>query len=302
MPSDRQSGHAASFPDFSGVDVTVVTLAYRRPHCLKRQLERLEAQRFAGSWELIVWNNNPAIADEVAAATGQVKRFSLTVIHSTTNYMGEARFAAAELARGPLLLFCDDDLVPGPDFLDNFVESHRAYGARTVLCGSAHRFSNSADAARAPWQYLSFGDPDCGVHYAHGNSLFLTTELFREATRRPMPRRDYVLIDDLWLSFVLAGPMGAPLVKIRCDAAWDLSAYDASLALHQNSTIREMQREFVSEHLADWPLTAARRSAAVPPADEGPIARARGPAGGDSASRRALWRFRRSRSKGSSRK
>jgi hypothetical protein len=238
-----------AFPDFSEIDLTLVILTYRRPQCLTRQLRMLEAQTYKGSWELILWNNNPAIGSEIEEAARTLTTVPVTFVTSSTNYIGRARFAAAELARGRLLALCDDDLIPGEGLLQQFVRKYETYGPQTVLCGAGQRFASGAGATLESSHHFGFGDPDCEVNYAHFSMLLASTALFRAAARAPMPERDLVLIDDLWLSHVLSEMLGARLVKIQCDAAWDASAGDPSIALHRDPVVRERLQSFIREYM-----------------------------------------------------
>lgn len=233
-------------PEFSEIDLTLIILTFARARCLPLQLQKLAAQTYAGKWEIILWNNNPSIADEVQAAARAIENVPLTCITTSTNYLGRARFAAAELARGRLLMFCDDDILPGERFIERFVWSYDTYGPRVVLCGSAHRFIDAVGDKKPTSRRLDLDDPfDADIHYAHGSNLLTSLDLFRQAAKVAVPRPEYFLIDDLWLSFVWTSYLGVRLLKIRSDATWHSSWSDPAVALHRNPAVRAELESFV---------------------------------------------------------
>jgi glycosyltransferase involved in cell wall biosynthesis len=231
-----------TLPDVSDVDVTVVLLTYNRPECLEAQLDKLSIQTYSGSWELIIWNNNPAIDSTIETAIRHFSvEHSVTRITATTNYMGQARFAAAELARGNLFMSCDDDIVPGPEFLARFVQAYHRDGPRVVVCGGGERI------ARGKSWYVGLSDPECDVQYAHANCLLTSTALFREAARMPMSTRQHIFIDDLWMSHVWHAILGVRLLKIQCDAV-EHPAARAPTAMQYMRPVRALRELFISQN------------------------------------------------------
>lgn len=246
----------ATTPDFSPLDLTVVVLLYRRTECFAEQIRRLGTQSFRGSYELILWNHGPPLAPEAeAAARAQPGPASVTIVQSSSNYIGRARFAAAELARGRLFMLCDDDIVPQAGYLQGFVDRFESHAGPVVLCGGGHVF----DAARFTQQALGRALPETRVDFAHGNSLLTSTEIFRRAARVPLPHTDYYWLDDLWLSYVWTAMHGVPLLKIKADHLYDEhpSWRDPQIALCLSPAVFVLRSRFLREYLrpgSGWPL------------------------------------------------
>ena len=256
--------------DFCPVDVTVVVVSFARVHALPELFRFLARQRFEGSLNCIVWNNARALVDEVDEIAGRAEGLHVDVFHSSRNQFCAVRFAAASLATGRLILFCDDDVIPGPDFVARFVERHRLLSAQSTrpvaLCGCGHRFDPAAIAradAAGVWdrrEGLSFFDqdaPECDVHFMHANSLLISRELLLAASREAMPDPSIRLVDDYWLSFILSHHLGARLVKIRLDEQMRFieSAYDPQVAMHLQPAIREARLLMYRHHRdSGWPV------------------------------------------------
>ena len=193
----------------------------------------------------------------------------IDVFHSSRNQYCVVRFAAASLATGRLILFCDDDVMPGPDYVASFVERYRAISAQSpcpvAICGCGHRFDPVAIAkaeAADVWDLragLSFFDQDaaeCDVHFMHANSLMVARELVLAAACQPMPDPSIRLVDDYWLSFVLSHHLDTRLIKIRIadQMRFIESAYDPEIAMHLQPAIREARFHMYRHHrLNGWP-------------------------------------------------
>jgi hypothetical protein len=251
-----------AIPDFSRLDLTLLMLTYARVECLAPQLRRLEEQSFDGRCELVLWNNNPAITRQVQEIARTLRRFPVTVIASDTNYIGQARCAVTQLARGRLFMLCDDDVMPGKNFLQGFVDALARYGPRVVVCGSGHQLSDPTveDLTATSAKHLDLSDADAYVDYAHGSTLLTSTALYREASMVPMPRLEYILADDLWLSHVWSSRLHVPLVKIRCDAVWHASSGDPRIALHKNALVAREQASILRDHMRGHLLARAPRT------------------------------------------
>jgi hypothetical protein len=224
--------------------VTLCLLVYERPALLAAQLARLAQQETEVSWELLIWANTREIQAtiETSMRGGVGRNIATHVITSTHNYMGRARNALAELARGRLLLLCDDDIVVGRCFIQDFFSVHRDLGPNVVLCAAGETFHQDGGAT-----YHDFSASACDVHYAHASALAVATETFRRATRVPLPREDYVYIDDLWMSYVWRVHLGIPLRKIHCDGTPHPASRDRT-ALHRLPKVQALRRAFLATH------------------------------------------------------
>jgi glucosyl-dolichyl phosphate glucuronosyltransferase len=102
------------------MNVSVVIPSYNRAHSLRSTLEALRAQVVPKdfSWELIVVNNNSS--DETHAVINTAAAvFPVPVHHVFEPRQGinPARNAGIERAKGSIIAFTDDDVLPAPDWV-----------------------------------------------------------------------------------------------------------------------------------------------------------------------------------------
>jgi GT2 family glycosyltransferase len=121
----------------------VIVTTHKRPESLRRCVQALARQEQAPPFELIVVNDG---AHPVAPIEGA------HIIEFAGRGTGAARNAGAAAARGDLLLFLDDDLVPDPDLLRSHAEAHET-GDRVVIgyCPPCPRNRNLASFGAAAW-------------------------------------------------------------------------------------------------------------------------------------------------------
>ncbi len=115
------SGSAAADAD---VQVSVVIPVRNGEETLGRQLEALAGQTYTGSWELIIGDNGStdrtaAVVAEWSTNLGVLR----TIDASATPGSSVARNAAAVVAKGDKLLFCDADDVVSPGWLASMAEA-----------------------------------------------------------------------------------------------------------------------------------------------------------------------------------
>ncbi len=138
-PSQKRDPQQTKFPLF---DLSVVICCYKRVYNLEHQLNCLKKQDYCGSFELILWNNNPETHREVADITAPyIDELNIRLIQSSTNYYCIIRLAVAKLMRSKLLLICDDDVVPKPSYISTFIAKYNEYGPRVALCCRGHVFT-----------------------------------------------------------------------------------------------------------------------------------------------------------------
>ena len=108
--------------------VTAILTVYRRGEYLAAQIEALRAQSVPPS-EIWVWCNDSDVPLEDVSA--RVDR----VIVSNSNWKFWGRFAMASLARTPYVCLFDDDVLPGPRWLESCLATIGA-GHDGILGGS----------------------------------------------------------------------------------------------------------------------------------------------------------------------
>jgi glycosyltransferase involved in cell wall biosynthesis len=104
--------------------VSVVTPTYNRRQRLERVLTALDAQDAApGTFEVVVVDDGST--DDTASFLEQRRfRFELRHVRQANAGPARARNVGIENARGDLVLFLDDDVVPAPHLVSEHVRSH----------------------------------------------------------------------------------------------------------------------------------------------------------------------------------
>ncbi len=116
--------------------ISVVVATFERPESLRRLLGDLALQSLAPeSFEVLVVDDGstlPAIAAVADAVMPAATRF----LRIPNSGPGAARDAGARQARGAVLVFVDDDMQLGPDFLSAHLRAHATGGAGIVVLGN----------------------------------------------------------------------------------------------------------------------------------------------------------------------
>lgn len=116
--------------------ISVVVPTVGRAAVLGRCLAALEAQTLpASTFEVIVVDDSTADAEERVAVSDREGRMALRLHRTGGRGAAVARNQGADLARGELLLFLDDDLIAAPDLLERHVASHVERDSDVVVIG-----------------------------------------------------------------------------------------------------------------------------------------------------------------------
>jgi GT2 family glycosyltransferase len=151
LPAIAPAGRSRAAVDAPSVSVVVPTVG--RPRALARCLAALAAQREAGAFEVIV------VDDGVPAgvASGRGGADCDRVLRAGGKGAAAARNLGARAARGQLLLFLDDDLVPESDLVARHVSRHDGRPRAVVgYCPPAPRDPGLAELAAALWWHDHF--------------------------------------------------------------------------------------------------------------------------------------------------
>lgn len=117
--------------DIEALDCSIVVCTYNRAASLGDTLRALRALEVppAVSWEVVVVDNNSK-DDTRAVVEDATKGFPrLRYFFQPLQGLSHARNMGIEAARGDLLLFTDDDVLPEPDWLVRIVDGMRAHQA-----------------------------------------------------------------------------------------------------------------------------------------------------------------------------
>lgn len=268
--------------DENNFDVCLVMCQWKRVQLLPALLKQLAGQKFKGRFQLIIWNNNVDTQDDVATICQPfVKQLNLELIQSTRNYYCSIRFAAKDLIKSELMLIIDDDVVPHEGYIQRFVDKYQEYGPQAVICCRGHVFRDHTPDPESPheaweqWEEHKSRDdavlkfynqscPDCQVHFIHADNCLLPRGILREAlSTYSLPIKEFILVDDYFLSFVLSHYMGIEIWRVKADDVMEMheEGDNRKVALFYNSHVREARIDCYLYHLKEgWP-----RSRPLPP-------------------------------------
>jgi len=161
-PSQKTDTKQTKFPQFV---VTIMIISYKRVYNLQKLLECFKNQDFAGTFEMIIWNNNVETQEEVKSICNPfMKDLNIQLIQSSQNYYCVVRLAAMRLMQSDNLLVCDDDIVPKPNYISTFVAKIKQYGPTAVICCRGHIFEQHSLNEEQPerlwenYEYFKFFD------------------------------------------------------------------------------------------------------------------------------------------------
>ena len=128
-----------------------------------------------------------------------------------------------QIMRSEKLLICDDDVIPGHNFIQFFLNAHRK-DPFDVLCArgniflphklpqnDCHEIWTNYDCVR----FVDDFDDECFVHYVHACTCLIPKVALREVSSIEPPDESFWLVDDYWLSYVLSSKFNRSLRKLR---------------------------------------------------------------------------------------
>lgn len=132
MSGGSPEGDVTAGDDIDAMDVSVVISTYNRASLLATCLEALAAQRVAETtrWEVIVVDNNssdrtPAVVAKASAGTSTRVRY----LFEGRQGVAFGRNTGVDHARGRLVAFTDDDVVPPEDWIQTLVDLFQEHEA-----------------------------------------------------------------------------------------------------------------------------------------------------------------------------
>mmetsp|Transcript_22531 Transcript_22531/g.31374 ORF Transcript_22531/g.31374 Transcript_22531/m.31374 type:complete len:735 (-) Transcript_22531:1831-4035(-) len=263
-------------PNFDQYDVSVVMCSYKRLYNLRTILSSFCHQTFQGKFELVLWNNNFEEQHRVQQIADEFKhKLNLKVIHSTQNYYCVIRLAVSHLLMSPFALICDDDVIPGPSYIQFFMEKSVEY-PNSVVCCRGHLFRehqlNECNPGNVweDYQNLRFFDQtveDRQVHFLHADNCLIPKPILQQLCQHEIPDPNFILVDDYWLSYVLSHRMKVPIWKVKSDHIFHSTpcADDESIALYHNPKVRHARIQFYIYHMRQgWPFSSPPQLNTIP--------------------------------------
>lgn len=115
--------------------VSIIIPTFQRPDDLKRALESLAGQSAgARKIEIVIADNDPqASAKTVTQTYKKTSEFPVTYTHVPEPGVSNARNGALAKARGRFIIFLDDDMTVGENWVSTFIDTALIYKAGVVF-------------------------------------------------------------------------------------------------------------------------------------------------------------------------
>jgi len=116
----------------SPIDLSIIIPTFNRRRRLALVLEALARQSAPGRFEVVVVDDG---SSDGTAAELESRSFAypITLIRQVNSGPAAARNRGVQAARGRIVLFIDDDLVPGPDLVGEHLRSHAEESGIAVI-------------------------------------------------------------------------------------------------------------------------------------------------------------------------
>jgi len=177
------------------MSITAILTVYRRPELLKKQVKALESQTRPPD-HIWIWQNK-------SPENHQVKPPQRTIlINSGYNFLYHGRFALGLLAQAhsEYVVFFDDDIIPGADWLENCMNCMFTQPGLYVGVGN-RLIKKEKEGQKRPWfGWRNPNDKIEEVDYG-GHSWFLKSDWLRYFwAEKPVSMKN---AEDIQLSFAL---------------------------------------------------------------------------------------------------
>ena len=166
------------------------------------------------------------------------------------------------------LLICDDDVIPGEQFVQFFVNHHNKY-PRDVLCVRGHIFlehtlnGNNPTNVWSDYDSLRFRSDEAEeqlIHFFHADACLVPKNALHECSSIRMPDPTFALVDDYWMSFILNHMFGRKLRKLSTNGFGSElmtrtpDSDQLGLALHTRHEVQEARiRLYIHHMIHGWP-------------------------------------------------
>lgn len=254
-------------------DVTISICSYKRTHNLEKIIDALwNKQNLNISFEIILWNNNEQREYSVKQLCRKYLEDPrcdrrLELIQSTKNYYCSIRLAISQLMRSNCLIICDDDVIPGQNFIKFFIDAHKLH-RKDLLCVRGHKFlehtfdHNNPSKVWYEYQNLRFvkeSDPEQFVHFMHAHACLIPRDALLEVSSKKVIDSSFILVDDYWLSFVASKYFGRKIRKLYLENSPNVILYTndsekEQLALYTREEVKHAKVKLYIHHMLNkWP-------------------------------------------------
>jgi GT2 family glycosyltransferase len=260
------------------VDLSVVIPTRDRPQRLLETLQALAASAHAGpAWEALVVDDGGAPAGtESAMRWARDAQAPVRFLRQQTRGPAAARNLGARGARGRVLVFLDDDMVVGPEFLARHLRAVDANPGCWILGRITHpealRATPFGRYRHARWEEFHEAHAPSGLQPTGGIS----------AANLALPASDFARLGGFDEGFALAGCEDRELALRARDAGLRVLYDPGNVALHQDWAVSlprycERQRTYAISDVRLWRLHGAASPRAGLVAANAPIAPGDGP-------------------------
>ncbi|MEP0984909.1 glycosyltransferase [Ekhidna sp.] len=257
---------------FKQFDISIVITSYNRVYNIHALLDRFCNQKFSGTFEIILWNNNIAFTEEIDEIYQEYNnRLNIRLIHSSENYYCAMRLTMAHLMQSDHLLICDDDVLPNEDYIQKFWDNYNTYGPDVVLCARGHKFDNhklDRDYPDRVWKdgknikFYDEAEEDIQVHFFHADNCLIPRKILLRLQQFEWDNLDFILVDDYWISYLVSHELNIPIWKIKMNDQFSFTecADDENIALFHNPKVQQARVNFYIYHMEKgWPASVIEK-------------------------------------------
>jgi len=160
--------------------------------CLDIQIDR--------DFELYIWNNNIEIKNELEEQIKEIDpQYNVYIYHANENIRGIGRFYMVthllENDNFDYVIFIDDDQIFDNKLIYNF---RRSMVKKTAYCWYGRIFAKNSSYTDGTYRELENGSK---INYGGTGGMIIDTSIFRDSKLYSLLPKEFMYVEDLWLSF-----------------------------------------------------------------------------------------------------
>lgn len=114
-------------------DISVVIPTYNKKDFLELTLTALGLQTYPHEKYEVVIVNDGSTDDTESMVSSLNVPYHINYTHQENKGRSEARNCGIKHAKGETIIFIDDDCIPTPTFIENYIHHHRAHGEAVII-------------------------------------------------------------------------------------------------------------------------------------------------------------------------